>query len=134
MFTTVLSNRLAQTIPAKVPPAVIEAGLPESSVAAFIAALQAGSASAFESVAGVTPQIIAVGVRAYQEASSAAFKTVFLTTIAFSGVGIILTLVAPNVDHLLSKDVNVTVNERGNGDDLEKHAVGSKAMGVESDT
>jgi hypothetical protein len=110
VFTTVLANRLAKTIPAKVPPAVIAAGLPESSVAAFIAAVQAGSQTAFDAVAGLTPEIRALGTRAYQEANSAAFNTVFLVTIAFSGIGIICTFFSPNVDHLLTREVNITVS------------------------
>lgn len=110
IYTTVLSNRLAQTIPAKVPAAVIAAGLPESSVAAFIAAVSAGTASAWDAVVGLTPVIQAAGVRAYQEANSSAYNTVFLTTIAFSGLGSILAIFAPNVDHLLTKNVNITVN------------------------
>ncbi|CAK7215234.1 hypothetical protein SBRCBS47491_002413 [Sporothrix bragantina] len=110
IYQTVLANRLAQTIPAKVPVAVVNAGLPESSVAAFITAVQTGTAAAYASVAGLTPAIQAAGVRAYQEATSSAYNTVFLTTIAFSGLGVILSFFAPNVDHLLTKSVNITVN------------------------
>ncbi|CAK7235759.1 hypothetical protein SCUCBS95973_009376 [Sporothrix curviconia] len=110
IYQTVLANRLAQTIPAKVPPAVVAAGLPESSVAAFVTAVQAGTAAAFASVAGLTPAIQAAGVRAYQEATASAYNTVFLTTIAFSGLGVVLSFFAPNVDHLLTKSVNITVN------------------------
>ncbi|KAB5525517.1 fungal trichothecene efflux pump [Coniochaeta sp. 2T2.1] len=109
VFTTVLANRLAQTIPARVPPAVIEAGLPESSVPSFLAALTAGS---FDAVAGVTPEIISIGKRAYKEANAAAFNTVFLTTIAFSAIGIILTFFAPNVDHLLTREVNIQLSSK----------------------
>ncbi|KIH93737.1 hypothetical protein SPBR_04155 [Sporothrix brasiliensis 5110] len=110
IYTTVLSNRLAHTIPAKVPAAVVAAGLPERSVAAFLAAIQAGTATAWDAVAGLTPEIRTAGIRAYQDASASAYSTVFLTTIAFSGLGSILAIFAPNVDHLLTKSVNITVN------------------------
>lgn len=69
IYQSVLSNRLAVTIPAKVPPALIAAGLPADSVSAFLAAVQTGTTEAFDSVVGLTPAIQAVGVRAYQEAS-----------------------------------------------------------------
>ncbi|OBT94080.1 hypothetical protein VE01_07168 [Pseudogymnoascus verrucosus] len=125
VYTVILSNRLAQTIPAQVPPALVQAGLPETSVPAFIAAITAGE-TAWEAVVGLTPAIQAIGIRAYQEASSDAFKTVFLSTIAFSGVGIILTIFAPNVDHLLTNDVTVTLHEKATEDIVGAHAkVGS---------
>ncbi len=110
IYQAVLSNRLAQTIPERVPAAVVAAGLPESSVADFITALTTGTAAAFNAVVGLTPAIQAAGVRAYQEANASAYNTVFLTTIAFSGLGCILAFFAPNVDHLLTKNVNITVN------------------------
>jgi hypothetical protein len=89
------------------------AGLPASSVPSFLAALTSGSAAAFKAVAGLTPAIQAIGARAYQDASSDAYKTVYLSTLAFSGLGIILTFWTPNVDHLLSGDVTVTLHEKG---------------------
>ncbi|KAF2102319.1 MFS general substrate transporter [Rhizodiscina lignyota] len=113
VYTVILSNRLAQTIPAQVPPALVAAGLPTSSVADFLTAIAAGTPAAWSAVKGLTPQIQAIGVRAYQQANSDAYKTVFLSTIAFSGIGVILSIFCPNVDHLLSSDVAVTLRERG---------------------
>jgi hypothetical protein len=113
VFTTVLANRLAQTIPARVPSAVINAGLPSSSVSSFITALTTGTQSAFQAVQGLTPAIQAIGVRAYKEANSDAFHTVFLTSLAFSGTGILLSTLYPSVDHLLTKEVSVQVHKRG---------------------
>jgi hypothetical protein len=52
-------------------------------------------------------------MRAYQDASSSAYSTVYLTTIAFSGIGVLCSFFAPNVDHLLTRDVAVTLHERG---------------------
>jgi hypothetical protein len=111
IYTVILSNRLATTIPTRVGPAVVGAGLPASSVAEFIAALALGS-SALDAVPGVTPTIVAVGMRAYQLANAAAYRTVFLSTIAFTGVAIIATLLLPNVDHLLTGDVATTLHHK----------------------
>lgn len=109
VYTVVLSNRLAETIPALLPPALISAGLPASSITAFITAIPTGD---FTTVPDVTPAAIQAGISAYQEASSAAYKTVFLTTIAFSAVGIIVSGWCPNVDKLLVGDVSITIGER----------------------
>lgn len=104
-----LSNRLAQTIPAIVPPALVDAGLPSSSVTAFLGAITTGS---FDAVPGISPSIIAAGVRAYQEASVQAYKTVFLTTLAFSGIGIVMSYWCQNVDSLLSGDLSIQIGEK----------------------
>jgi hypothetical protein len=112
VYTVVLSNRLAQTIPARVPPALTEAGLPASSIADFISALTLGT-PALADVHGISPAIEAVGVRAYQVANAQAYKTVFLTTLAFSGIGIVVSYWCPNVDRFLVGDVTVTLGDEG---------------------
>lgn len=111
VYTVVLSNRLAETIPAVVPPALAKAGLPASSVTDFISALTLGTPSLAD-VRGISPSIEAAGVRAYQEANAQAYKTVFLTTLAFSGIGIIVSFWCPNVDRFLVGDVTVTLGEQ----------------------
>ena len=115
VYTVILSNRLAQTISAQVIPAVVNAGLPKSSVADFLAAFSVGS-NAFAKIPNITPEIIAIGTRAYQEANASAFRTVFLSTIAFTGVAIIATLFLPNVDHLLTGKIATTLHERNKED------------------
>lgn len=87
VYVAVLTNRLGQTIPKEVPPAVIQAGLAPSSVPAFLGGFTTGN---FSAVPGLTADITAVGVRAYKEANAHAYSTVFLTTIAFSGIAILI--------------------------------------------
>lgn len=121
-YSVILANRLATTIAAQVPSAVIAAGLPTSSVATFISAFSVG-ASAFEGIPGLTPDILAIGTSAYQHANADAYRTVFFSNIAFSGVAIICSLLLPNVDHLLTGQVAATLHE---GRD-EDHIAGEKA-------
>lgn len=110
VYTTTLTNRLTTTIPKRVPPALIDAGLPPSSIEAFMLAIGAGTAEAFEAIPGVTNEIIAAGVSAYKWANSDAFKTVYLTTIAFSGLAIALSFFAPNTEEYMSEKVVATLN------------------------
>lgn len=112
VYTVVLSNRLAQTIPSQVPRALVNAGLPADSTTAFLTAYANGTQAAFDQVPGINPTIQATGTRAYRYATSDAFKTVFLTTIAFSGVGVILTFFAPDIDKLLTGEVALTLHAR----------------------
>jgi hypothetical protein len=109
VYVAVMTNRLAETVPAQVPPAVINAGLPASSVADFLIALTSGSAATLNQIHGITPQIIAAGTRAYQEASADAYSTVYLSTIAFSAIAVVLTWFAPNTEELMSGKVAATL-------------------------
>jgi hypothetical protein len=116
VYSVVLTARLGQTIPTEVPAAVIAAGLPASSVTGYMTAIAAGgSAEALAKVEGLTAEILAVGTTAYRFAYSHAYKTIFLTSVAFGVLSIICNLFVPNVDHLMSGAVAVTLGNR-NGD------------------
>ncbi|KAF2396913.1 MFS general substrate transporter [Trichodelitschia bisporula] len=112
VYTTVLANRLATTIPNRVPSALTSAGLPSGSVTAFLGAVSTGSASAWEAVEGLTPEIREAGMNAYRLANSDAYRTVFLTTIAFSGLGIICGAFYPNMDHKVTSEVSVQIQQK----------------------
>jgi hypothetical protein len=123
IYQVVLADRLKKTIPNEVVPAIMNAGLPASSITAYFAAVTAGTASAFEAVKGITPAIIAAGTRAYRIAYVEAFKTVFLTAIAFGVISILLACAVPNVEDLMTHDVAATLHSRGDETMLagEKH-------------
>ncbi|OAG09823.1 MFS general substrate transporter [Paraphaeosphaeria sporulosa] len=117
VYVSVLSNRLLETIPAKVPAAVVQAGLPESSVAGFMAGLTSGS---FTDVSGLTPDIISAGMAAYKSANAQAYRTVFLATIAFTGLAVILSFFAPNVDDKMTGQIAVTLHREDDDGKAEK--------------
>ncbi|KAF2817251.1 TRI12-domain-containing protein [Mytilinidion resinicola] len=106
-----------------VPPALLKAGLPASSIPAFILAVSVDPSANFRSISGATPAIARAGARAYQEASAAAYGTVFLTTISLSVVSMIITIWAPNVNQLLTRNVNVPIPGRNS----------DKVVGVRTD-
>lgn len=120
IYSAVLRSRQSTTIPARVAPAVVAAGLPTSSVKAFIQALSLGTPAAFSAVKGISPAIIEVGTRAYRVANVDAYRTVFLSSLAFGGLCIILNILIPNVDKLMTSDVAVTLHAAD-----EKNAVGT---------
>lgn len=95
------------------PPKLLAAGLPATSIESFIGAFSIGTAEAFAAVPGVTAEIIAVGTRAYKVANAHAYSTVYLSTIAFSGLAVILTWFAPNTDELMSEKVAATLAGEG---------------------
>lgn len=107
IYVITLENRLATTLPGAVVPAVEDAGLPTSSIGDLMTALAANTEGAYAAVDGLTPQILNVAKTAYKEGSSRAYSTVFLVTIAVSGLSVLLSLIAPNVDHLMTGEVAV---------------------------
>lgn len=112
VYNVVLSNRLAQTVPAYVPQAVLGAGLPAGSVAGFMAALTSGTAGGFAGVQGATADVVAAGVRAYKEANAEAYRAVFFTNIGFSVIAVVCCLLLPEVDHLMTGLVATKLHDR----------------------
>ena len=118
IYIAILDNRLARTIPAEVPPKLVAAGLPATSVASFLEAITVGTPAAFAKVAGLTDSIEAVGITAYKVASSHAYQTVFFVTLAFSGLGIISSFLTPNVDELMTNRVAATFHKAKDEEDF----------------
>lgn len=125
VYVVVLTNRLGQTIPAEVPGAVVAAGLPASSVVDFLTGFTTGD---FTDIKGLTPKILAVGVAAYKLASAHAYQTVFLTSISFSGLAVIITFWAPNVGDRMTKEVATTLHSK------DKQVVGESGISKETDS
>ncbi|ERT01155.1 hypothetical protein HMPREF1624_02396 [Sporothrix schenckii ATCC 58251] len=109
IYTVVLRARSAVTIPAAVAPAVEQAGLPASSVPAFLDGFTTGS---FTNVSGLTPDIMAVGTKAYYVGNFDAYRTVFLVTLAFTGMAFVAGILLPNdIDKYLTDRVHVTLHQ-----------------------
>ncbi|OBT54401.1 hypothetical protein VE04_10332 [Pseudogymnoascus sp. 24MN13] len=121
IYTVVLSNRLSSTIATRVVPAALDDGLPADSLTDLLASPAArGDGSAMVGVVpGATQAIVDVTREAYKQAAVAAFKTVFLTSLAFTGVGMVVSLWAPNVAPLMTDQVAVLILKR-KGRDEEK--------------
>ena len=120
IYTTILTNRLAKTIPQEVPPKLIAAGLPASSVPSFLAAVQVGTPAAFAKVQGLTASIQTTGIAAYKLASVHAYRTVFFSTIAFSVLCVICACFAPNVDDRMTDMIVVKIHHGKEDKDEEK--------------
>jgi len=96
VYSVILANRLAQTVPALVPPAAEQVGLPASSIPDLLTALS--STGNTTSIPGINSQITEAAGRAFQVANAEAYKTVFLITIAFSGLSMIMLWWVPKLD------------------------------------
>jgi hypothetical protein len=108
----VLNNRLSRNIPATVPAALTAAGVPSGSIAALITAISTNPSGDFTNLPGVTASMAKVALRAYQEAACKSYNTVWLSTLSFSLICVILTIWAPNCNSRLTNNVNVPIHDR----------------------
>lgn len=92
------------------PPKLVAAGLPTSSIKAFLFAITIGTPAAFSNIPGLTPSIEATGIAAYKIASSRAYQTVFFSTIAFSVLCVICACFTPNVENRMTDKIVATLH------------------------
>ncbi|KAH8598239.1 hypothetical protein B0O99DRAFT_701449 [Bisporella sp. PMI_857] len=105
VYIVALTARLTHTIPIEVPAAIIQVGLPLSSVVNYMTVIAGGGIpGAVAAVPGLTSEIMAIGGNAYQ--------TIFLTSIAFGPLPISCNIFVPNIDHLMNDAVAVNLTSR----------------------
>ncbi|KAF7190192.1 Trichothecene efflux pump TRI12 [Pseudocercospora fuligena] len=105
IYSTIFMNRLTDNIKSNVAPALVEAGLPVTSVEPFLTAVQAQSSAAIAKVPGVSPTIIETGITALTQAYAQSFKITWLATISFGGLAVIAACLSRDIDDKLSHDV-----------------------------
>ncbi|KAH8691503.1 fungal trichothecene efflux pump [Talaromyces proteolyticus] len=98
MYSTILSNRLSQTIPAAIETAALSTGISESAVPELITALKDGRSLYNVTVKGLTASAIPLIEQAYRTGNARAYSTVFLSTLGFGGVALVLSFFIGGVD------------------------------------
>ncbi|KIW32625.1 uncharacterized protein PV07_04156 [Cladophialophora immunda] len=111
IYVTVYSSRLEAALPAKIVPAVVSAGLPQSSLPGLFQAISKGTPAALEKVPGINAQILGVLDNAIKAANSSALRVTYLSTLAFGGCAIISSLFVGNMNQYLTNFVNKTVQK-----------------------
>ncbi|KAJ6178953.1 hypothetical protein N7519_009414 [Penicillium mononematosum] len=121
MYNTILNNRLLQTIPAAVTPVALSAGVPESFIPQLIANLTRTNRVG-EGIPGLTAGAIALIQSAFQLGNSQAYSTVFLSTLGFGGVALILCFLIGGVDESNGEYVAALI-QHGDGSDRQTEKV-----------
>jgi hypothetical protein len=83
---------LAENLPKYIIPALMAAGLSQSSSIKFLGAVATGNATMIESIPGITPKIIGIGEEAALIAYRETFKLIYLVSLAFGGSCILAAL------------------------------------------
>lgn len=100
-----LDNKLTEYTPKDVSAAVLDSGLPESSLPAFLTAFTSSNETALAAIPGANSTVLAAAATGLQTAYSHSFKIVYLATIAFGGCAIIAAWFAPNMDDKMTDEV-----------------------------
>jgi len=102
LYVSVLTNKLTTYMPEYITPAVLDAGLPASSLPALFAGITSGS---FTSVPGISDAIVAVVGKEVKRAYISSFKVVFYVTVPFGALLILAASFVPNMERYLGNNV-----------------------------
>lgn len=105
VFVAILTNKVPEKLATIVPPAVINAGLPASSIPDLFAAITVGTPAALAAVPGINPQIEAVLGAALSNAYAAAYKYVYYAAVAVGLVGLIACFCIRDYDQYFNSHV-----------------------------
>lgn len=100
-----------------VTPAVTSAGLPENSLKSLFAAITKATPGALDSMPGVTVAIKTALATAQKRAYAESLKTVYLSSLAFGGLALVVAFFSSDVDKYLTGFVNKTVIQRKEDND-----------------
>jgi hypothetical protein len=110
LYVSILTTKANVYIPQYVAPAVVNAGLPTSSLPALFAGL---ASSNFTAVVGVTPEILAIAGAETQRAYFSSFKIVFLATIPFGVLLVAAACFVPDMEQFLHNNVAKRLQHMG---------------------
>jgi hypothetical protein len=89
IYSATVSDRLAKYIPNYVAEAALRAGLPKTSLPAFVGAIASKNATALPTIPGVTPLIIGAGIGAVKHAFADGVRVVFMIAAPFGALACI---------------------------------------------
>ncbi|KAG7133981.1 Trichothecene efflux pump TRI12 like protein [Verticillium longisporum] len=120
VYTTILTNVQSTEAARIVPAAATAAGLPESSVAALMAALPLGSA-ALAQVPGISPDIMAAAGAAFQQSYVVGLRTTALSSLSFGVIGIIACVCCQDIGPRMNDKIEIFLENDENADKNKYH-------------
>ena len=105
IYSAALTERLEPKIISYVSKAALSAGLPPSSLKAFVQALAENDPAALSTIPGVTPDIVAAGIAALKQAFADSIRIIFIIAVPFGAVACLLCFLLADQ----SKEMNYRV-------------------------
>lgn len=111
IYAATLNTRLANYIPSYVAEAALKAGLPKSSLMAFVGALASNDAAVLPKIPGVTPSIIGAGVVALKQAFADGLRAVYIIAAAFGALACFACLFLGDLKTTMNYHVDAPVED-----------------------
>jgi hypothetical protein len=111
IYAAALNDRLAIKIPGNVSSAVVGAGLPESSLAAFVPAIAGNMPDQLAGIPGVTPNIVQAAVGGLMRALADSFRIIFIIAAPFGALGIVMCYFIGDLSGKMDSQVDAPVEE-----------------------
>ncbi|KAE8356483.1 fungal trichothecene efflux pump [Aspergillus coremiiformis] len=117
-FVAVQTNRLPGKLQEHLVPAVLDAGLPESSVRDLLAAVSTGSQAAIAAVPGMTESLLTTANQGVADSYAASYAYVYYFAMALGAVSILASACAKDFDPYLTDHVPHQIYDKkaGTGD------------------
>ncbi|RMY22968.1 hypothetical protein D0867_02359 [Hortaea werneckii] len=109
IYAAALQDRLAKVVAQQVGDAAVEAGLPATSVPAFVKAISGGMSTS--DLPGVTQGIVQAGMQAYRQAQADGFRVVYIIAAPFGVVACIACFFLGDLRETMNYRVDAPVEE-----------------------
>ncbi|KAF4447577.1 trichothecene efflux pump [Fusarium austroafricanum] len=106
IYSTVLSSRFRSYLASKAAKPLAMAGVDPKAIGGILTALLSGNPND-PALEGVSPDILAIAGKGIKSAFASALRAVYLISIAFGAVAVICVAFSKDVDHLMTKEVNI---------------------------
>ncbi|KAI1623427.1 major facilitator superfamily domain-containing protein [Exophiala viscosa] len=111
IFSAALNTKLDTNLPNDIGKAALKAGLPTTSLKAFITALAGGDTAALPTIPGVTPAIIGAGVVALKQAFADSIRVVYIIAAPFGALACIMCLFLGDLRKTMNYQVDAPVED-----------------------
>jgi hypothetical protein len=111
IYSAVVNNRLDKYIPSYVAKAAVRAGLPITSVPAFVGALTSNNVTALPHIPGVTPLVIGSGVNALKHAFADGLRAVFMIAAPFGALACIACFFLGDMEAVMNYHVDAPIED-----------------------
>ena len=111
IYTAAFSTRLGDKLPIYIAAAAQEAGLPATSIKAFIGALTTNDKAALAQIPGVSPSIIEAALVALKQAFADSLRVVYIIAVPFGTVACILCLFLGDMKMTMNYHVDAPVED-----------------------
>ena len=111
IYSAALTERLESRLPSYVGKAALMAGLPPTSVQAFVGALLTEDTASLVQIPGVTPAIIGAGAAAVKQAFADSIRVVFIIAAPFGLLGCFLCLFLADQSETMTYRVDAPIED-----------------------